>query len=156
MVVKRIYDLIYVKYLVQSLSPLTLQYYYFSIRILFILSRLSIDSLMRIYIISIPNQKSVIQKNWNEYDFCSTRKKGIVKKRDGGRKRKRKQGPRMQLRDILEGQYMEIQAFLTQAIWWPHPSKPHQNCSHGVLLSLFILHIILLGKWVDFPCTEQG
>lgn len=62
MVVKRIYDLIYVKYLVQSLSPLTLQYYYFSIRILFILSRLSIDSLMRIHIISIPNQKTVLFK----------------------------------------------------------------------------------------------
>lgn len=64
MVVKRIYDLIYVKYLVQSSSPLTLQYYYFSIRILFILSRLSIDSLMRIYIISIPNQKTVLFKKF--------------------------------------------------------------------------------------------
>ena len=63
MVVKRIYDLIYVKYLVQSLSPLTLQYYYFSIGILFILFRLSIDSLrMRTYIISIPNQKTMLFK----------------------------------------------------------------------------------------------
>ena len=66
---------------------------------------------------------------------------------------KRRKDPKMQIKDTSEGQNIEIQAILSDH---KIPGDYIPTCSTKIFLPPFISHLILAGKWVGLPCTQQG